>query len=79
MTNPDDPMKAFLSQPPEHGFNDEEEETVATQLAPHRSFMRWLKEFLFDKKPSGYSSIAPRKADGTRTGPFFFNGNGRGR
>jgi hypothetical protein len=38
-----------------------------------------VNHFLFEKKPSDYSSIAPRAADGTRTKLFVFNGNGRGR
>jgi hypothetical protein len=43
------------------------------------SFKQRLRHFLFEKSPSPYSSISPRKADGTRTKIFFFNGNGRGR
>ena len=35
--------------------------------------------FVFEKKPSQYSSISPRPADGKRTKIFFYNGNGRGR
>jgi hypothetical protein len=38
---------------------------------------RTLSEFMFNKKKSGYSSIAPRDAEGRRTTVFCFNGNGR--
>jgi hypothetical protein len=73
----DDPIKAFLAQSPEHGFGDKEKEPSVAQPVQHRSFRQWLNHFLFEKKSSGYSSISPRKADGTRTRLFFFNGNGR--
>lgn len=70
----------FLAQPPEHGVGDAPEEVRAPVPADaHRSFWQSIVHFLFEKKPSQYSSILPRKADGTRTKLFFFNGNGRGR
>ncbi|HEY5121711.1 MAG TPA: hypothetical protein VII84_09070 [Acidimicrobiales bacterium] len=40
---------------------------------------RALINFMFNKKPSGYSSLVPRDSQGRRSKPFFFNGNGRGR
>lgn len=32
-----------------------------------------------DRQTSGYSSVAPRRPDGSHSKIFFFNGNGRGR
>ncbi len=72
-----DPIKEFLSQPPEHGFADGIGAPAIAQSAPRRSFGQWLYHFLFEKESSDYSSISPRKTDGTRTRLFFFNGNGR--
>jgi hypothetical protein len=75
-----DPVSDFLAQPAR-----QYEEDVANQsndgatIGPKMSVMQRLHHFLFEKSPSPYSSIAPRKADGTRTKIFFFNGNGRGR
>ncbi len=34
---------------------------------------------LDDRQSGGYSSVAPRRPDGSRTKIFFFNGNGHGR
>ena len=72
-------VEAFLSQPAPHADEDE----VATTDEPRRPtrtpWRRRLTHFLFEKKASQYSSIAPRLPDGRRTKPFFFNGNGRGR
>ncbi len=68
----------FLAQPPEHGVGDGPG-VVPSPVHAQRSFWQSVFHFLFEKEPSQYSSIAPRKADGTRTKPFFFNGNGRGR
>jgi len=72
-------IRDFLAQP--HRDYDED---LATQeknsvLGPKSNFMKRLYHFLFEANPSQYSSIAPRKADGTRTKILFFNGNGRGR
>ena len=72
-------LDRFLAQPPEHGVGDEPVETPAPAHLPRRTLWRVIVHFLFEKEPSGYSSISPRKADGTRTKPFFFNGGGRGR
>jgi hypothetical protein len=75
-----DPISGFLAQPAR-----QYDEDVANQgddgaiPGPKMSFWQHLNHFLFEKNPSHYSSIAPRKADGTRTKIFFFNGNGRGR
>ncbi len=78
MSEQDDPISRFLSQPPEQGVGDHEVPEVP-QLASRRKFRAWLRHFLYEKEPSDYSSIAPRRADGSRTNLFFFNGNGRGR
>ncbi len=78
MPEQDDPINRFLSQPPEEGVGDHEE-AERPRSAPHCGFWGSLNHFLFEKKRSDYSSISPRRADGTRTKPFFFNGNGRGR
>ncbi len=66
--------------PAEHGVGDEVDPTVVEpENAVHRTFWQRLNHFLFEKEPGQYSSIAPRDAQGRRTKPFFFNGNGRGR
>jgi hypothetical protein len=79
--NPEsDPIHDFLAQPAHHYDDDiasPSDDSAVTR--PKRSFMQRLHHFLFEKDPSPYSSIAPRRADGTRTKIFFFNGNGRGR
>lgn len=72
------PVERFLAQPPEHGVGDRDEES-APVVRVHRTLWQSVMHFLFEKEPSRYSSIAPRKADGTRTKLFFFNGNGRSR
>ena len=76
MASPDDPIERFLEQPSEHGHGDD---VPPPQLAPPGGLWKRVNRFLFEKEPSAYSSIAPRRADGTRTKLFFFNGNGRGR
>ena len=76
---PDEILKRFLAQPPEHGFNDDPPEVQPQGIGPRGSWWSRLNRFLFEKKPSQYSSIAPRRADGSRTSIFPFNGNGRGR
>lgn len=77
----DDTVGRFLAMPPEHGVSDEveAEDEVTYPPTDNRTFWQKLNHFLFEKKPSEYSSIAPRGPDGKRYGPFFFNGNGRGR
>ncbi|MDE3065598.1 MAG: hypothetical protein KGJ36_08000 [Acidobacteriota bacterium] len=76
----DDPVQRFLAQPAEHAAGDAEpDEPAAAPRGSRRSFAQWVAHVLFAKEPSAYSSISPRRADGTRTRPFFFNGNGRGR
>ena len=77
MANPDEPIERFLAQPSEHGVGDDE--APPPRPAPPRGLWKKVNRFLFEKEPSDYSSIAPRRADGTRTKLFFFNGNGRGR
>jgi hypothetical protein len=77
------PVSTFLSSPAHH--YDEDIEAVVDQVeqvpAPHlkKSLRRRFSKFMFEKKPSKYSSISPRNPDGTRSKTFFFNGNGRGR
>ena len=78
-----DAVGNFLSQPAAHYEEDEVRPVVASDRpAPDLSvkgFVRRFVRFMFEKKPSPYSSIAPRRADGTRTKIFPFNGGGRGR
>jgi hypothetical protein len=75
-----DPVDEFLAQPARHYDEDvESQRDEVRDNGPRLSFKQRLHHFLFEKSPSPYSSIAPRKADGTRTKTFFFNGNGRGR
>jgi hypothetical protein len=78
------PTEAFLSQPAYHA--DEDDEPVVAAPAPaaaghatRRRLGKRLTDYLFDKRSSRYSSISPRRGDGTRTRIFPFNGNGRGR
>ena len=81
------PVSAFLSQPPPAYAEDQptDELTVAGVAGRHsspgarRSWWRRFNEFMFEKTPGEFNSITPRKADGTRTRIFFFNGNGKGR
>jgi len=79
----DDAVGNFLSQPAAHYEEDEDQPVVAgDRPAPDLSvkgLRRRFVRFMFEKKPSPYSSIAPRRADGTRTKIFPFNGSGRGR
>lgn len=44
-----------------------------------RRLLHSMSVFMNEKKPSQYSSIAPRLPDGTRAKTFPFNGGGRGR
>ena len=83
------PIDSFLSQPAYSADEDADEKTAEPEparasevhgdLSVWKRFGQWFAHFMFEKEPSQYSSIAPRKADGTRTKIFFFNGNGRGR
>ncbi len=81
-------LQAFLAQPEYHAGEDVEEArsestSGAVEVSDGRSRLArgrtGLRHFLFEKSPSGYSSIAPRLPDGRRSKIFFFNGNGRGR
>lgn len=75
-----DPIDDFLAQPAHHYDEDADiQRDDGAAVGPKMSFKQRLRHFLFEKSPSPYSSISPRKADGTRTKIFFFNGNGRGR
>lgn len=77
------PVSAFFSSPAHH--YDEDVDAVVDQVGqvpvPHlkQGLRRRFLKFMFEKKPSKYSSISPRNPDGTRSKIFFFNGNGRGR
>jgi hypothetical protein len=53
--------------------------TAAAPMSLWRRVGRLLSGLMADREPDTYSSISPRRPDGTRTRPFFFNGNGRGR
>ena len=72
-----DAVQRFLEMPPEHGVGDQVD--AEPIVVDNRTVWQKLKQFFFMKKPSQYSSIAPRGADGKRIKPTFFNGNGRGR
>lgn len=72
-------IDAFLSQPALHADDDLARSETTTVPTVHVSWRRAVVDFLFNKKPSAYSSLAPRDAQGRRTKPFSFNGNGRGR
>lgn len=43
-----------------------------------RGFVVWFSHLLDDRAPSQYSSIAPRREDGSRTKPFNFHGDASG-
>ena len=77
MSDSEDPVERFLHQDPARLESDPVAREPRGALARRRR--GWLIRFLFEKRPSPYSSIAPRRADGTRTKPFFFSGSGRGR
>ncbi len=77
MSDAEDLVERFIHQDP--ASPDSDPVLGATDHAPARPRRGWLTRFLFEKRASPYSSIAPRRADGTRTKPFFFNGSGRGR
>ena len=77
MSEAEDPVERFVHQAPVPA--DSDAGASVPRHAPTRSRRGWLTRFLFEKRPSPYSSIAPRRADGTRTKLFFFNGSGRGR
>lgn len=77
--NDSEVMKRFLAQPAEHGFNDDVSPVHESTPILRIGWRARLRRFLFEKEASHYSSIAPRRADGTRTKIFFFNGNGMGR
>lgn len=72
-------LDRFLAQPPEHGFDDELVKLRTTYHTSRRTLRQFIVHFLFEKEAGASSSISPRRADGSRTKPFFFNGNGRGR
>ena len=76
-----DPIGIFLSQPPYHAEENspEQGEAGSRDDAPRVGFGKSLRRFLFEKKPSQYSSISPRAPNGTRTRIFPFNWSGRGR
>jgi hypothetical protein len=87
--SPESPVDSFLSQTAYSVDEDVDEVIVEPDLARapglprglnvRKRFGHWFTHFMFEKEPSQYSSIAPRKADGTRSKIFFINGNGRGR
>ena len=72
-------LQRFLSQPAEHGFSDAERPPESPTPTPRVGWRARFRHFMFEKEPSQYSSLSPRRPDGTRTKPFFFNGNGLGR
>ncbi|HEY1762012.1 MAG TPA: hypothetical protein VGG17_05410 [Acidimicrobiales bacterium] len=76
-----DPITEFLASPAHHYDEDVEPANQGGEAvsSAHMSVRQRFHHFMFQKKPSQYSSISPRKPDGSRTKIFFFNGNGRGR
>jgi hypothetical protein len=80
IVNDSSSIEVFLHQAPMVADDHREPATSGT-TAPKLpvGWRRAFSSFMFNKKPSDYSSIAPRDADGRRTKIFFFNGNGRGR
>jgi hypothetical protein len=72
-------IDAFLHQPALHADEDVQRPEAPRAPAVHVGWRRALINFMFYKKPSGYSSLVPRDSQGRRSKPFFFNGNGRGR
>lgn len=78
MTQEDSPLDKFLAQAPA-AVGEDNESSVVPNTAFHHGFKQRLITFFFEKSSSGYSSIAPRRPDGSRTKLFFFNGGGRGR
>jgi hypothetical protein len=77
-----DPVGKFLSLPALRYDEDDEVVSQDGQVPPphvKKKFRQRFRQFMFEKKPSGYSAISPRKPDGTRSTILFFNGNGRGR
>ena len=73
----DEVLARFLSQPAEHGVGDEEPVNDSNAVVTRPSWRARLRHFLFEKEPSEYSTIMPKKADGTFTRIFPFNGNGK--
>jgi hypothetical protein len=51
----------------------------AVRVGFFRRICHGVAHLLDDRQPDGYSSVAPRRPDGSRTKIFFFNGNGRSR
>jgi hypothetical protein len=63
------------------GPDDEQSKFDSTQR-PWTRRERWsmfVSGLFRDHQVDTYSSLSPRKPDGTRTRLFFFNGNGQGR
>ncbi len=81
----DPSIQTFLAQPAYHADEDASPEPLAPLNSDAAAGSVWrrarthLNRFMFEKKSSPYSSIAPRTANDQRTKIFFFNGNGRGR
>jgi hypothetical protein len=65
--NDRDSISEFLASPAHH--YDEDDEPVSSQeddtaaSSSHMSVMQRFYHFMFEKKPSEYSSISPRKPD----------------
>jgi hypothetical protein len=74
-------LETFLHQPVPRGDDDDSPLPTGEVVfnSAHVGFWRAINNFMFNKRPSGYSSLAPRGAEGRRSKIFFFNGNGRGR
>jgi hypothetical protein len=75
------PLETFLHQPALHADEDDSPSPTGEVVlnSAHVGFWRAINNFMFNKRPSEYSSLAPRGAEGRRSRIFFFNGNGRGR
>jgi hypothetical protein len=78
-----DAISRFLASPAHHYDEDDTPETShaddESAGVERMSLRRRLHRFWFEKQPSPYSSISPRRPDGSRTKIFFFNGSGKGR
>ena len=74
-------LETFLHQSAPHADDDDSPSPTGEVVfnSAHVGFWRVINNFMFNQRPSEYSSLAPRGAEGRRSKIFFFNGNGRGR
>lgn len=72
-------IDAFVHQPALHADEDAPPSEGGPAPRKRTGWRKAVINFMFNKKPSAYSSLVPRDSQGGRSKPFFFNGNGRGR